>query len=287
MTLPAIYEAAELAARPNLDRPDTASLEQLLAMDVEACGQFVATQTDETIPSVLALREALPRAARILNPNAYVPIANYPPNVAALIAGIESTCPIFRRFAAAQYFIDAPRQDTSWGATLPPFPTDLQPDGDVIYVPYVDGDTANVTVESVAAVEAPASEPAPILGVVTGVGDVTLPFNVDAHHALDSLPAGSTATKTDANTIVTTHGTTGIESQTVIGQDDATAHLPINSTIDVLAQGQPAGIALTLPANAHRSALTVIGDSLHDAVAKAWAFIVNLEHTVVADVEKL
>lgn len=150
--LPSLYLLAEQNARPELDRPDHASLASLLAMGVHAAAQLVAATPDAVNAG---LREALIPAARILDPNTYVPIANYPPNVGAVMAAIEGTCPIMRRFAASQYFIDAPRQDTSWGATLPDFPASLAPDGAVIYIPYNVASTANVTLESVAAAEAP------------------------------------------------------------------------------------------------------------------------------------
>src|ERR1019366_925285 len=143
---------AETNARPELDRPDHTALAALLAMGVQAAAQLVAATPDAVNAG---LREALIPAARILDPNTYVPIANYPPNVGAVMAAIEGTCPIMRRFAASQYFIDAPRQDTSWGAMLPDFPASLAPDGAVIYIPYDVASTANVTLESVAAAEAP------------------------------------------------------------------------------------------------------------------------------------
>ena len=122
--------------------------------------------------------------------------------------------------------------------------------------------------------EVPA-EPAPVVP--------DLPFNVDAHHALDSLPVGSTATKTDANTVVTLHGTTGIESQTTIGTDDATAHLPVGATVDKTADGT----AITLPANEHRGLLVVLGADFHNALAAAWGAIVNVEHDIAAALKKL
>ncbi len=118
-----------------------------------------------------------------------------------------------------------------------------------------------------AAPEVPA-EPAPVVS--------DLPFNVDAHHALDSLPVGSTATKTDDHTVITTHGTTGIESQHPIGTDDALGHLPVGSTVDKTADGT----AITLPANAHRGLLVVLGADFHKALAAAWAFIKNMEAEV-------
>ena len=127
---------------------------------------------------------------------------------------------------------------------------------------------ATLAVSNGIAAEAVPAEPAAVVP--------DLPFNVDAHHALDSLPVGSTATKTDANTVVTTHSTTGIESQTTIGQDDATAHLPVGSTVDKTADGT----AITLPANEHRGLLVVLGADFHKALAAAWQFIKNVEAEV-------
>ncbi len=130
---------------------------------------------------------------------------------------------------------------------------------------------ATLAVSNGIAAEAVPEVPAPTINTVTD-----LPFNVDAHHALDSLPVGSTATKTDANTVITQHGTTGIESQHPIGTDDALNHLPVNSTVDKTADGT----AITLPANAHRGLLVVLGADFHKALAAAWAFIKNVEAEV-------
>jgi hypothetical protein len=119
---------------------------------------------------------------------------------------------------------------------------------------------------------------------------VVLPFAVDSSHALDRLPVGSTATKTDAHTVTTTNGVTGLQRQQPIGTDDATAHLPVGATINVLAAPvvQPVtSVALTLPANAHRSAITVIGSSIHDALAKAWTWIADEEKAIAADLKRL
>jgi hypothetical protein len=119
---------------------------------------------------------------------------------------------------------------------------------------------------------------------------VVLPFAVDSSHALDALPAGSTATKTDANTVLTTNGVTGLQSQQPIGRDDATAHLPVGTTVTILAAPvvQPVtSVALTLPANAHRSAITVIGSSFHSALAAAWTWILDAERTVADDLKSL
>jgi hypothetical protein len=149
--LPPVYLLAEANARPELDRPDHVSLAALLAMPVEAAGRLVATTSDAVN---LNLREALIRAARILDPNTYVPISMY--NPAAIAAGIASACPVMRRFSASQLFIATigDRADGSVG----PMPTidfsRLAPDGDVIYVPYDAASKANVTLESVAKAEA-------------------------------------------------------------------------------------------------------------------------------------
>ena len=186
-TLPASYLVAEAAARENLDRPDHAALAQLLALPVEDCGKLVAATSAE---DNLALRAALARAARIVNPNVYVPIASHA--VTAIIAAIESACPIMRRFAASQYFVDAP-----FTATYPEFPATLAPDGDVIYVPYGANDPANVTIESVAAADmvsakTPAAAPAP------SPPPIDFPHDASATHPLDATPVGVSVVVTPA-----------------------------------------------------------------------------------------
>jgi hypothetical protein len=125
-------------------------------------------------------------------------------------------------------------------------------------------------IAAVVAPEAPVPEtPAPV---------VDLPFNVNATHHFDSFPVGSTATKVDENTLLTQHGSTGIESQHPIGADDAVNHVPVGTEVAKTADGT----AITLPANAHRSTITSIGNTLHSALASVWHFVVHEEEALVA-----
>lgn len=108
---------------------------------------------------------------------------------------------------------------------------------------------------------------------------VALPFAVDQSHALDNLPAESVSTKTPGTMI--TNVPDKQTQQLPIGQDDILHHLPNGSTITVLG-GSTKQIALTLPANAFRKELTVIGTHLHAAVAGAWHWIKDETATIEA-----
>lgn len=138
--LPPLYLMAEAAKRPELDAPDWSALAQVLAMPVQAAATLVNQTTG-------AVRAALPRAARILNPNLYVKIAMF--DWATIQDAITGTDPIMRRFAAMQYLIGTVGDRAGLvAAPSYPFPSPLGPDGDVVYVPYDVGAPGNVTLDS-------------------------------------------------------------------------------------------------------------------------------------------
>ena len=141
------------------------------------------------------------------------------------------------------------------------------------------GSVANAAAAVMPPVDAaPEAPPVADPAVVGTIAPVTLPFTVNASHAFDSLPAGSTATKTDGNTMLVEHGTTGLQSQQNITQGDTLTTLPNGSKVDILAAPvvQPVtSVAITLPANEHRSAMTIIGTDLHTAMANAWKWITD------------
>jgi hypothetical protein len=324
MNLSPLYLEAEAAARPNLDRPDHTALSQILEMGVRVAGALVATTSDA---DNLPFREALPRAARILDPNTYVKVSMF--DHAAIDAAVHSTCPVMRRFGAAQQFIGTigDRGDLN----LPPIDfTDLQPDGDVIYVPYVEGAPENTTVESVAKAEAaaaagvdiptavhtpgpaiergaPASagnasgddgiidinsiRPGSTASVITKDGaDTTLPFAVDQSHALDSLPVGTIATKVSDTTLNVDHPDKGLQGHTIDASDVLT-HLPVGSTVAVIETktGDVPGksVMVSLPANGFREEIGVIGKGVHDAIARAWHWIKDEALAVEGVVKKV
>lgn len=240
-----IYLEAEAAARENLDRPNHDILAALLAMGVRECGEYVASNGS-------GVQAVLPRAARILNPNVYVAIANYPPNVADLMAAIESDDPIIRRFAAGQYFINFPKQDTSWAAPLPDFPTSLVPDGAVVYVPFVDGAAENTTVESVAAAEAKAAADA-------------APHDATATHPIDSAPVGAVVTITPTGHDISFPD--GGSSSRTAPEGDPALRLPVGTVV----VNHPEGVTtITIPATETAPAHTSIGARFLDALNKIW-----------------
>lgn len=257
-TLPPNYLTAEAAARPELDRPDHDHLEALLLMGVEECGRYVAASTD---PDTM---NALGRAARIVNPNAYVPIGMF--NWPAIEAGIESPDPIVRRFAAQQFFIGTigAKADGTVGAPSYAFPTTLVADGEVVYVPFVEGAAANTTVASVAAADAPKA-------TIPPVPDATVA------HPLDANAPGTIATVTAPGTLTVVYPDGGIGTQ-AIATDDPIAVLPVGSTITKLADATKIKVAhpatqrledgiKTIAANVH-AGLVDIWNWLHTELAK-------------------
>lgn len=274
-TLPAAYLTAEAAARENLDKPDHAALLMLLGLSVADAGQCVATTTDA---ANLNIREALVRAARILNPNVYVSIGNeLAPNWSGLSSVIQSTDAIMRRFAASVWCIAAQ-------TIAPPyaFPTNLEPDSDVVYVPYVDGDPANVTVESVAKAEAPA-EPSAVVGTIAPAAPIASP---DGHTVGTVLTVGAdeNGVKTLTTSIPTPISPAPNTSTINLPKDHALANVPVGTIVHIAdaTTGDVAGqaTAITLPANQHRAPITVIGDDIGDALKRAAHWIENEALTV-------
>lgn len=246
VVLPDIYLKAEAAKRPELDAPDHAALASLLALDVEAAGRLVVS-TD------VNMRAALPRAARILNPNLYVRIASF--DWGAILLAIESTCPIMRRFAANEFF-NATIGDRSDGTAQAPnftFPTSLSPDGEVNYVPFVDGATDNVTIESVSKAEAQQTTP-------------NMP-DPNQLHALDVVPTGTVINKLagESVSVVTPDGNTVSHD---IDMSDPLAKLPAGSQITKSVDGTK----LVIP-HSTEPWFNVVGERIHDVIAKAWAWI--------------
>lgn len=107
-----------------------------------------------------------------------------------------------------------------------------------------------------------------------------LPFAVDQHHPIDSLPVGSLSTKAQNATMVT--DAPGAQTaQVPIGADDPLHHLPAGTSVNVISDGKGGKqIALTLPPNEFRGLITVIETHVHAAVAKVWHFVQHVEAKV-------
>lgn len=124
---------------------------------------------------------------------------------------------------------------------------------------------------------APASEP---VAAPATTAAPSLPFAIDQHHPIDSLPVGSLSTKAQNATMVT--DAPGAQTaQVPIGADDPLHHLPAGTSVNVISDGKGGKqIALTLPPNEFRGLITVIETHVHAAVAKVWHFVQNVEAKV-------
>lgn len=264
MTLNSIFAAALAAARPGLDRPDEAALEHALSLGVEECGRTIALTKEDTADG-LNLRECLARAARILAPNTYVHIANF--DAPAIAAAIASDEPVQRRYAALQYFIGTigDRSNGTVNVGTVDF-SNLVPDGEMNYVPYVDGDPSNVTLESVAKAEAAAAQPVETAAPKPAAEDT---------HPLDALSEGKVVTITSPG--IVRNEANGVIHDATDSATDAVNVLPIGTTIEKV-NGQ---IKITGTSAVAGNAES-FGEKFHDAVVAIWAWIEKVAGEVKA-----